>query len=67
MINLKACAGALGIVAGVATSPAGANEGALQWAAPMPQEETIYRPECPVGETSVRLPLQFAGPRGGQR
>jgi hypothetical protein len=66
MINLKACAGALGIVAGVATSPAGAHEAALQWAAPMPQEETIYRPECLVGETSGRLPLQFAGPREGQ-
>jgi hypothetical protein len=70
MINLKACAGALGIIAGVATSPAapaGANETAPRWAAPMPQEETIYRPECPVGETSVRLPLQFAGPGEGQR
>jgi hypothetical protein len=67
MINLKACASTLVILAGVSTSPAWANEAALQWAAPMPQEETIYRPDCPVGETSVRLPLQFAGPREGQR
>jgi hypothetical protein len=66
MINLIACAVTL-FLAGILTSPAGAGEAALQWAAPMPQEETIYRPDCPVGETSVRPPLQFAGPREGPR
>jgi hypothetical protein len=67
MNNLMACAGALGILAGILTGSAGANEAAPRWAAPMPQDETIYRPDCPVGETSVRPPLQFAGQREGQR
>jgi hypothetical protein len=66
MITLRACTGVLAILAGISAGPPAATAAALQWAAPMPQEETIYRPDCPVSETSVWLPLQFAGPREGQ-
>jgi hypothetical protein len=62
MFSLRGCALALAILAGVSTGPS-ASAAALPRAAPSPQEETVYRPECPAGETSIRPAFQFAGPR----
>ena len=59
---------AFGILMALAACPdAWAASGArMKFAAPAAQEETIYRPECPSGETSSTwLPCRVAGASGG--
>jgi hypothetical protein len=66
----KMCAFALAILAAAAFDPASrivwAATAAAQFAMPISQGETIYRPECPDHElSSERLSCHVAGVDGG--